>query len=182
VAYGWITRSDEVCVGASGAISGVIAAALVLGWRLQGWRGPLTQAMVRWLGFVIAFGTLSSLSGGHIDNAAHVGGALAGAGIAAMWRRGNPYSERTTRAIVALSAAVLVACIGVVSFRDRTDRFATMMLLERFDFTRDALTDGRCNDAQDGLRAVERLRAKMAPVTSLRRQVDAMCGEGSSGW
>src|SRR5271165_6063226 len=66
VLYGWLTRSAQVTIGASGAISGVLAAALVVGWRVQGWRGPLTQAMVRWLGFVVVFGLLANWSGSHI--------------------------------------------------------------------------------------------------------------------
>lgn len=176
VGYGWVTRSAEVSVGASGAISGVLSAALVLGWRLQGWRGPLTQAMVRWLGFILVFGTLSSLSGGHIDNAAHLGGGLAGGVIAALWKRGYRYSERATRWIVGASAAALVSCVAVVAVHDRTDRFASMRLQERHDFVQDALDERHCADAHDGLRAVERLRAPMAPVTSLRWLVEDRCG------
>ena len=96
VGYGWITHSVEMTVGASGAISGVIAAALVVGWRVRGWRDPLTQAMARWLGFVVLFGVLSNVSGGRIDNAAHVGGGLAGGAIALLWKRGVVYTERAT--------------------------------------------------------------------------------------
>jgi rhomboid protease GluP len=176
VGYGWVHRSDGFSVGASGAISGVIAAAVVVGWRVQGWRGPLTQAMLRWLAFVIGFGVLSNLSGGRIDNAAHVGGAAAGAAIALTWRVGRRYSERAATAILAACAAALVACIAVVAWHDRTDRFATWMLQDRKEFTLEAIEEGRCSDAQAGLLAVERLRAPMAPVTSLRNRVVSTCG------
>ncbi|HEY8039060.1 MAG TPA: rhomboid family intramembrane serine protease [Polyangiaceae bacterium] len=176
VAYYWYARSGTFGVGASGAISGVLAAALVVGWRLQGWKGPLTQAMVRWLGFMIVLSVASKLAGGSIDNATHLGGALAGAVIAGMWRRGHRYSDRATRAILAACVGVLVACIVIVGVHDRTDPFARMTLLDRFRFTNEALADGRCRDAHDGLRAVERLRERLAPVTSLRNQVEAMCG------
>jgi rhomboid protease GluP len=178
VAYAFVRHSvaSTVAVGASGAISGVIAAALVVGWRVQGWRGPLTQAMLRWLGFVIVFGLFSNLSGGKIDNAAHLGGAMAGALIASLWKRGYRYSAGATRAILAGCLGVLVVCIGVVAWHDRTDRFASMTLEARREFTWDALREARCRDAQDGLRAVERLRAWAAPVTSLRTQVEAVCG------
>jgi rhomboid protease GluP len=176
VLHGWVTRESPMTVGASGAISGVIAAALVVGWRTQGWRGPLTQAMARWLGFVIAFGLLSNLGGGLIDNAAHIGGALAGAAIAATWRRGFRYSQRATAVVLSVCAAVLVGCIAVVAVRDRTDRFASMDLQARDEFTLQALRDGRCGDAHDGLRAVERLRAHMGPVRSLKQVVAATCG------
>jgi rhomboid protease GluP len=176
VAYGWATHSAEMTVGASGAISGVLAAALVVGWRVRGWRDPLTQAMARWLGFVVLFGVISNVSGGHIDNAAHIGGALAGAAIALLWKRGVVYSDAATTGILAASAGVLVACIVVLAVRDRTDRFASMTLQERLDFTRQAVIDGHCGDAQDGLAAVERLRVKLASGGSLRRDVEDVCG------
>jgi len=176
VAYGWLARTGTLGmypVGASGAISGVIAAALVLGWRVQGWRGPLTQAMARWLGFVVVFGVLSNLSGGSIDNAAHIGGAMAGAVIAAGWRRGFKYTESATRGILGVCVGVLAACIGVLSVHEATNPFATMILQERQQFTMDAVRDGRCRDAHDGLLAVERLRG---PMESLRKPVEMTCG------
>jgi rhomboid protease GluP len=175
-AYGILKFSGAPSLGASGAISGVFAAALVVGWRLQGWRGPLTQAMVRWLAFVVIFGLITNQRGGHVDNAAHIGGAIAGAAIAALWQRGYRYTPRVTKVVLTVCAAVVVGCVAIVGVRDRVDRFATMSLQERFDFTIDALASGHCRDAHDGLRAVERLRATMAPVTSLRAQVEASCG------
>ncbi len=178
VAYNWLARADTFGVGSSGAISGVLAAALVVGWRVQGWKGPLTQAMVRSLGIVVVFGLVSDLSGGRIDNATQLGGAIGGAAIATLWHRGYRYSEAASSWVVALCAGMLVACIGVVAFHDRTNRFASMTLLDRFEFTRGALADGRCRDAHDGLVAVEHLRARMAPVTSLRRSVEGTCGHG----
>jgi len=173
VLRGLTARGDAFTVGASGAISGVIAAALVVGWRVQGWRGPLTQAMARWLGFIVVFGVVVNATGGHIDNSAHVGGAVAGALIASMWRRGFRYSERASRAVLAVCAVVLVGCIGLVAVRDHTNPFATMPLKEREEFARQAFLDGRCADALAGLAAVERLRG---PVTSLREQVERACG------
>ena len=172
----WWQRTAQVSVGASGAFSGVLAAAFVVGWRVQGWKGPLTQAMLRWLVFVIVFGFLSRLSGSNIDNAAHMGGAIAGGLIAAMWRRGYRYSEGATRAIVGACAVALAACIGVVGWRDQTDRFASMDLKERDDWTMRALMKGSCRDAHDGLLAVERLRRMLAPVTQLRDRVERECG------
>ena len=176
VAHAWLMRSAQITIGASGAISGILGAALVVGWRVQGWRGPLTQAMVRWIILIVAFGFFANLSGGRIDNAAHVGGALAGTAIALTWRRGYRYSERATGVILGLCVGVVAACIGVVAVRDR-DPFARMVLEERSDYTMYALREGRCRDAREGLLAVERLRAKMAPVTSLRNQVRTACGD-----
>ena len=176
VAYAWFTRSEQTTLGASGAISGLLAAAFVVGWRVQGWRGPLTQAMARWLGLVLAFGLVANRTGAHVANAAHLGGAFAGAVIAATWRRGYRHSNRSTAAILTLCAAVVVASIATVVVRDRTDPFAAMGLQERHDFTSEAVDEGRCHDAYDGLLAVERLRAHLAPVTSLRNYVQAACG------
>jgi rhomboid protease GluP len=176
VAVGWHTRAAVPSIGASGAISGVIASALIVGWRVQGWRGPLTQAMARWLGFVVVFGVLSNLGGGAIDNAAHVGGAATGAIIASMWRRGTRYSATAEGLILGVCGGVLALCIALVAWHDRTDPFAAMTLAERTEYTRQALRLGRCRDAQDGLGGVERLRAWAAPVTSLRTQVEATCG------
>lgn len=160
-------------VGASGAISGVFAAAMVVGFRVQGWRGPLTQAMARWLAFVLVFGFLSTLRGGSSDNAAHVGGALAGGAIAAGWQLRYRYSAAATRAVLLACAGLVVACVAVLSIREATDRFATMMLSERWDYTMRAATGGRCRDAHDGLLAVERLRG---PMESLRKPVEMTCG------
>jgi len=172
----WLQRTAQVSLGASGAISGVLAAALVLGWRDQGWRGPLTQAMVRWLAFLLAFGVASRLTGGHVDNAAHVGGALAGGLISVAWRHAHRYSERATRVALGGCAAVVVACVAVVGWRDQTDRFAGLTLQDRDDATNRALDEGRCRDAHDGLRAVERLRDRLAPVSQLRERVEGICG------
>jgi rhomboid protease GluP len=176
IGFAWFERDPQVSVGASGAISGVLAAAMVLGWRVQGFRGPLTQAMLRWLGFVVVFGILSRFSGSHIDNAAHIGGALAGGLIAALWRRGYRYSEQATRVILGVCTSILIVCIGLVGYRDQTNPFAVMRLPEREAFTNRALDLGRCRDAHDGLQAVERLRMRMAPVANLRGKVELECG------
>jgi rhomboid protease GluP len=179
VLYGWYVGTGGMSVGASGAISGVIAAALVVGWRTGGWRGPLTQAMARWLGFVVLFGLVSNLGGGNIDNAAHVGGAVAGAAIAALWKRGVRYSSAATAGILAACGALLLACIAILAIRDRTERFATMDLQARVEFTGDAVSDGRCGDAREGLAAVERLRPRVGTGRldgRLRDEVDETCG------
>ncbi len=177
VANGWLARTSPWTVGSSGAIAGVFAAAFVLGWREEGWRGPLTQATARWLLFFMALGLLSSRLGGRlVDNAAHLGGAVAGALLAMTWRLGHRYSARATTTILVVCAGVLVGCIALVSVRDRTDPFAAMDLQARDEFTIEALREGRCRDAHLGLGAVERLRANMGPVSSLRHAVETTCG------
>ncbi len=177
VEYAVFSRSAQVTLGASGAISGLLAAAFVVGWRVQGWHGPLTQAMARWLGLVLAFGLVANRTGAHVANGAHLGGAIAGAAIAATWRREYRHSSHATAAILALCTAVVVGSIAVVAVRDRTDPFAMMGLQERFEFTDEALREGRCREAYEGLLAVERLRAQLAPV-QLRNNVRSACGPG----
>jgi rhomboid protease GluP len=176
VATTWLQRSALFTLGASGAVSGVLAAAFVAGWRSQGWKGPLTQAMLRWLVFLLVFTVLARFAGSHSDNAAHFGGALAGGVIAAMWRRGHRHSERATRLILGACGAALILCIGIVGWRDQTDPYATYTLQDRNELTNRALDDGRCRDAHDALHAVERLRGKLAPVTQLREKVEIVCG------
>jgi rhomboid protease GluP len=170
------THTAVLSVGASGAISGVIAAAFVVAWRTEGWRGPLTQAMGRWLGFVVVFGLLMNLAGGHIDNSAHIGGAVAGAAVARAWRRRK--QATTLGGVVSLTSctAILGASIAALAWHDRHDRFATMTLEDRSSFTLDATSEGRCKDAREGLAAVDRLRGWAAPVTSLANHVEAVCG------
>jgi hypothetical protein len=143
---------------------------------VQGFRGPLTQAMGRWLAFVVIFGLLMSLGGGRIDNSAHIGGAVAGALVAVAWRRGYRHSARKTAVSLGACTLVLVAAIGALAWRDRYDRFATMTLEDRTSFTMDATAEGRCQDARAGLASVDRLRGWAAPVTSLRNHVEAVCG------
>jgi rhomboid protease GluP len=183
VLYGWFGGTAGMTVGASGAISGVIAAALVVGWRSSGWRAPLTQAMARWLGFLVLFGVLSNLGGGNIDNAAHVGGAVAGAAIASLWKRGHRYSGAATAGILAACSGVLVACIAIVAIRDRSDRFAPMDLQERVEFTGDAVSDGRCRDAEEGLASVERIGTRLQGgrlAGQVRQEVEEACGRQPS--
>jgi rhomboid protease GluP len=178
VLHGWLGGRPDVSftVGASGAISGCIGAALVLAWRTTGWRGPLTQAMLRWLGILVAFGVFSNLGGGSIDNAAHIGGAAAGAAIACLWKRRRRYSPRATAAVLIACAGVVAGSVGVLVVRNRTDPFAVMDLPERVEFTGQAVQEGHCGDALQGLRAVEREGARTHAADSLREAFVMPCG------
>ena len=70
--------------GASGAIMGLLGMVAVLAWIAD--LKPLAKALLRNAAFIIALGVALSLSGrGLIDNGAHVGGLLTGAGIG--WAR-----------------------------------------------------------------------------------------------
>lgn len=92
---GWFLDAGRLSVGASGAICGLLGAALVTGYRIEGPSSPVMRIMARWLLSVVIFGLvtrgISKLSGGRggVDNAAHIGGAISGAVIAMLWRRGK---------------------------------------------------------------------------------------------
>ncbi len=176
VAYGWYERTERITVGASGAISGVLAAAIVASGRAQGWRSPLTRAIARWLAWVLAFGFFANLGGANIANSAHVGGAIVGGAIAASWRRGRMPSRGATTVTIALCVGVLVACIAVVGWHDHTDPFASKDLGERLEFTRKSLHEGRCVDAMEGQRAVDRIAANTPRAAYSRNRVLADCG------
>ncbi|HLK38524.1 MAG TPA: hypothetical protein VKU41_17300, partial [Polyangiaceae bacterium] len=159
----------------------LFAAGLIAGLRLQGLRGPLSVRMGGALLFVVFLATLSSIVGGAgTDNASHLGGAIAGVVIALAWRLPRTSSRRVVGVTLAACVGALLACVGAVAWRDSRDPFTPLTMQARFDFTAAALAEGRCADAFDGLRAVERLRGGMAPATSLRAQVSAMCGNGAT--
>lgn len=87
-------------VGASGAVSGLIGACLI-GARRRGPDGrQVAQVMLRWTVYMAIFGFLVS----GIDNAAHAGGWLVGAGLAAVIPLGI-VQKRSVQ--MALSFAVL---------------------------------------------------------------------------
>jgi rhomboid protease GluP len=179
VAYGLALHTQMPSLGASGAIAGLVGAAGVVFWRIQGWKAQGTQAMVRWLGLIIGFGVAMDIVGGvAVDNAAHVGGALSGAAIAMLWKRGAVYSKATTRGIVASCAGVVVLCFVLVGVRDRRDPFAAMLLPDRILFTKDALDEARCDEAKAGLAAIERLKQPVAGYSRLEDQIEARCGAG----
>jgi rhomboid protease GluP len=160
----------RISAGASGAICGVIGAAMILGARTQGWRGPLAQGMARWLGTIFILGLVASF-----DNAAHAGGALAGAAIASLWRRGVQTSAAARYASVIASALVCMAAAGVVVARDLTDPYATLDENGRYQRTLEALSARRCDEARHGVDATARLAPHETRVETLRDAIERHC-------
>lgn len=75
--------SGEIVVGASGGISGLFGAMLVLmkrQGRLGG--GGLTPAILVWIGLTVAFGMMGAPDGSPVAWLAHIGGFLGGLGLA----------------------------------------------------------------------------------------------------
>lgn len=167
----------SLSIGASGAICGLIGAILVLGARTQGWRGPLARQMAGWLAFLFVLGLAKNLQGGmvQVDNAAHVGGALGGATIAATWRRGFTYAEHTQTIIVSVCVALLVVAGLTVYVRDRTDPYLFMTVDERLDAAYRAARAGRCNEADRAMKRAEKLEPESARRVDREREINRAC-------
>lgn len=118
---GWFMNAERLSVGASGAICGLVGAALVTGYRIEGPSSPVMRIMARWLLSIVIFGLVVravkglSGSGGGVDNAAHLGGAISGAVVAMLWKRGRSPAAwvrtASTVGFVALLAATATAVV-----------------------------------------------------------------------
>lgn len=170
----------SISVGASGAICGLLGAVLVIGLRTQGWRGPLARQMAPYLAALFLFGYLRNMQGGmvQVDNAAHVGGALGGAMIAATWRRGVQYSARAEKWIVGLSIGLVLACGLTVFVRNRTDPYLFMNVEERVSASFNAAKQGRCADAYAAWQRAVQMDPGNTAVRDLSSDLDRICLAG----
>jgi rhomboid protease GluP len=174
VVWGLVSGHVVPSVGASGAICGVLGAALVLGVRLEGWQSPIARQIGFWLVIIIAFG--ASFPG--IDNAAHLGGIVSGSIIATLWRRGIQYSKIATLLSIGVSAAVCVASGAAVVWRDATDPFALSGPNERANIVVLSLQRRDCTGARRALVATEAVAAPTPELEGLRAEVDRACPPG----
>ena len=174
----WFERTAQVHRRRLGRDLGVLAAALVLGWRVQGLEGSLHPgdgALARLphrLRYPVARRAAATSTTPRTSAARSRAAPSRRCGAASTTLLGAARAGSSS----GVCAGLLAVCIGIVGWHDRTDRFATHDSQERDEFTTDALMDGRCRDAHDGLLAVERLRSVLAPVTKLRDKVVAECG------
>ncbi|MEO8874513.1 MAG: rhomboid family intramembrane serine protease [Polyangiaceae bacterium] len=161
---GWAFQQERIGVGASGAICGLIGAALIVGYRTAGWQSPLVRQTVRWLGTIFFIGFAVKLAHvANFDNAAHLGGALAGAVIALLWERGAEKPLARTVGI-GLAAGVLVAALVAVVIRDQRDPFASLTMAERVQTAQRAARDGDCTKAWSAALSARRV-ARRDPAT-----------------
>jgi len=175
--FGWLSQGQRLSVGASGAICGLIGAALVIGYRVEGPKSPLMRAMARWLLMLFALGIVVSFFArrGGFDNAAHVAGSVAGASVAAAWRRGVAFPRSTTIGVVLLCACV-VAGAGLRCARfTLKDPFATMMIDERIAKATRAIDEGDCLTAHDALDSVVKLAPRAPEVALMQRNYQHRC-------
>ncbi len=180
--FGWLSGGQRLGVGASGAICGLIGAALVIGYRLEGPKSPIMRMMGGWLLTILGLGLVVSFlirlggASGGFDNAAHAGGAISGAAIAVMWRRGRPYSKGLTTGIL-IACAALVAGAGVRCWRiDQSYPFATMLTSDRLNFAGSAIQAGQCGEARAAILSLHRLTAPGAEdVHNMTARYNARC-------
>ena len=170
---------QTVSVGASGALCGLIAAAAVVGVRTEGWRGELTIGMVRWLGLIVLIGLIRRINPeiSQIDNAAHIGGALGGAVVAATWQRGFTYARGSQRAILAASMGLVIACGAVVYVRNRTDPFLYMNVDERMKAAYAALQGGHCDRARIAMRRALQMDPNNRFIRAAGEEIDRECSD-----
>lgn len=91
VSFVWHLQVGGTSVGASGAILGVLGALFMLSWRAAGWDSPLTKTWLYWtVGSIVVGLLIGSGRGAPVDNAAHIGGWLGGAGLAHLFFLGRP--------------------------------------------------------------------------------------------
>lgn len=169
---GWLAQEQRLGAGASGAICGLIGATAVVGFRRDGWKSPLMRSMVTMLAVALLLGLAP---GYNFDNAAHAGGAVAGALIAMLWRMA-PERPRLRAIALAMSAATLLATAAAVVVKGSTDPFATLRLDERLLYAERALRARRCDEATGAVEAARRLAPRSGEVLGAVREVRARCG------
>jgi tetratricopeptide (TPR) repeat protein len=109
VSLAWSWRDPVSSAGASGAISGLIAAGAVAGHYIGTTQARLfSRQMLVWAGIVMVYGAITQA-----DNAAHAGGLVAGAAVAwALDGGGRAARRQGARSGVGLGGVLLVAVVG----------------------------------------------------------------------
>ncbi|MCA9556856.1 MAG: rhomboid family intramembrane serine protease, partial [Myxococcales bacterium] len=98
-------------VGASGAISGLIGGSFVVARRMGPAGRQIEHAMWRWTVFMLVFGFVAP----GVDNAAHVGGWLIGAGMALVMPVGLTQTVAAQRALSVATFGLLGLVIASVA-------------------------------------------------------------------
>jgi rhomboid protease GluP len=182
---GWLGQTPRTSEGASGAVCGLIGAALVLGLRTTGLRSPLAWSMARWLGVLVALqvGALALRVEARFDNAAHLGAAVVGATFGGTWPRAAPSASPASaprRRDVAWSALAVGLCFLVCAYRERTDPFATLGATDRYDLASLLIRSGQCKEGRAALDATARLLPHQPSVIGLETEWRRACTPTSS--
>lgn len=170
-AFRWARDVHVPSVGASGAICGLFGAALVLGVRLGGFRSALTRSVAQTLIMIFIIGFLP-----FVDNAAHVGGAVAGALIAMGWRRGIVYSPTRQWATLTTSLVLVLLAFVKTFAHDMKDPYALLDVEARTAMATSALARGDCSEAREALRRARAItRRASAHLSDVAQQINASC-------
>jgi rhomboid protease GluP len=183
-AVGWLGQAPRTSEGASGAICGLLGAALVFGLRTTGLQSPLARSMARWLGLLLAVqvGAFALGVETRFDNAAHLGAALVGAVFGATWSMrakatspasagGGTEAGRTT----AWSALVVVLLFAWCAYRGWVDPFSTLGATDRCDLASLLIRSGRCTEGRAALDAARRLLPNQPTVLALEMEWARAC-------
>ena len=105
--------SPALSIGASASIFGLIGAMIAYSTRSRSWQGSEMKAVyVRWAIYGLLFGLLPMFS---IDNAAHIGGLLAGFGLGYLAGEPGPRaSEWLWRVAAGFAVLIALASFGLV--------------------------------------------------------------------
>ena len=168
---------QTLSVGASGAICGLIGAAIVIGVRTEGWTSRLTIQMSLWLGMLLLVPAVKYAHGDvvQIDNAAHVGGAISGVIVASAWRRDYEPALRVKQATIAACVVVVMIAAVTVFIRDRTDPYLFMSPQEREDRAGEAFRAGNCDTARVAIERALRMDPRNKALRGLASSIDRAC-------
>ena len=98
-------------IGASGAVCGMVGAALLAGHRLGPAGAEVKRAMIRWAVILLAFGLVVS----GIDNAAHIAGFALGAAMGHLMPLGLTQTVGANRALSVVVLGMMAGVIGCVA-------------------------------------------------------------------
>jgi len=110
IAFGTVGFS----VGASGAIFGLFGAWMFVAWKMRG--SPGGRAMFNQLGILMAINIAIPFISPNVDWLGHLGGFIAGVGIAALWSVfavGKP-NARSIRTIIGVAVMVAVSVAAFI--------------------------------------------------------------------
>lgn len=128
----WHWNSEALSAGASGALSGLVAAGAVMGHKLQTDSGRVFRnAMLRWAGLIILFGFMV-----RADHAAHIGGMISGALLA--WPLRTPFQRpKTSLGVEAVALILLVGgCFVLAGLRRDNAQFVGDVINQGVDFSK----------------------------------------------
>ena len=105
-----------ISIGASGAVFGLFGAWLFVAWKMRGTPGG--RSMFNQLGFLMAINVAMPFLNPNIDWLGHLGGFIAGVGIAALWSvlavgKSNARQIRTTIGSVVVIAVAVLAFLAI---------------------------------------------------------------------